>query len=285
MKKEITVEKALKKYHQIENTLYLTLTIAFYIALFATINYFSVETTVTLSFLAISVFVLLLAVFGVVLSPTFNIWKFWAFSCVRNVHELKRRLILLGHISEENIFFQKVENSTEKERRYWKIRLKFAQANVFVDDANIPRETLFYYSKKISIAIIGLLIPIFAFGILLLVMAIDEKYLMIALFGLFFLSFSGGLIYFFGYKKLINREPQLIINDKGINATKTGFHRWEEIDNCFIVPGHRALLKYTHSRGHETIDVQELNIKNNGIKLSKLLMVYRGRNELQNSRK
>jgi FlaA1/EpsC-like NDP-sugar epimerase len=285
MKKEITVDKALLKYHQIDNALILTASIAFFITLFLAITYFQTKATGIISFLAVSAFILLFAVLGAILSPTFNIWKLWAFGHVRNVHELKQRLILLGEISEENIFFKKIENSTENDKKYWKIHLKFAQKNISVDDETIPKETFFYYSKTISIMITVLMIPIFAYGILLLLFAFDEKDPMCALFGIFFLIMAIILGYYFGYKKLINREPQLTLNNKGINTKKTGFHKWEEIERCFIISGHRALLKYTHSRGHENIDIQELNVKNNGIKLSKLLMVYRERNKLQNSGK
>lgn len=283
MKKEITVDKALIKYHWIDNALTLIVIIAFFAVLFFSINYFSAENTaVIISFISISI--LLFAVLYAKISLTFNIWKFWAFNRVRNVHELKERLILLGEISENDIFFKEIENCTENDRKYWKIHLKFARENIFVDDRAIPSETLLYYSKTISIAIIGSLIPLFAFGILLLVMAVDEKYPMIAFFGIFFSVLSGVVIYYFGYKKLTNRKPQLILNDKGINTTKIGFHKWEEIEKCFIISGHRALLKYTHSRGHENIDIQELNIKNNGVRLSKLLMIYRERNKSQNNR-
>jgi len=284
MKNEITVDKALIRYSQIYHALIWIAVIAFFPMLFFTINYFSIENTLMFTFLAISIFVVLVGIFAM-RSPTFHIWKFWAFNRVENVHELKKRLILLGEISEENIFFQKIENCTKNDRKYWKIHLKFAQESIFVDDKTIPDETLLYYSKKISLLIIGTLIPIFALGILLLVMAVDEKYPMIALFGIIFLVLSGVVIYFFGYKKLINREPQVILNDKGISTKKKGFHKWEEIERCFIISGNRALLKYTHSRGHENIDIQELGIKNNGIKLSKLLMVYRERNKLKNSKK
>jgi hypothetical protein len=278
--KEITVDKALKKYHQIDNVMVAILSFAFYAALllFFIYNSFSSETTAIITFLAISVYAVLFGIFYGLLSPTFFFFIFWAFSCVRNVHELKKRLILLGHISENNIFFSYLENSTEKDIKYWKIRLKFAQEDIFEDDATIPEETVLYYSKKISIVIIMLMIPFFALGILILLFAVDTKEPAAALFGIFFLIMAIILGYFFGYKKLINREPQLILNDKGIASRKTGFHKWEEIEYVSIFTTiYEASLLFTGGK----IEIHELNIKNNGIKLSKLLMVYRERNKLQ----
>jgi len=280
MNKEVTVDKALIKYQQINNVVIVTASIACAVAFFFTFHYFSNE---LIFFLVVCIYVFLFAA-CVAGFPTFNIWKFWAFSRVGNVHELKKRLILLGHVSEENIFFKKIENSTENDKKYRKIRLKFAQEDIFVDDEAIPEETLVYYSKTISIMIIVLMLPLFTLGILLLLFAIDELPI-VAVFGIFFLIGAVVLGYFFGYKKLINRKPQLTLNNKGISTKKKGFHKWEEIERCVIVTGNIGLLKYTHSRGHENVAIKELNIKNNGIKLSKLLMVYRERNKLQNNRR
>jgi len=286
MKKEITADKALIKYNQINNVLMfiaiIVLIVVTLVTIFITFNYFSSEIIAgIIFFLAFSVYAVLFGVFIFVLSPTFHLWKFWAFSRVGNVHELKERLILLGHVSEENKFFEKIENSTKYDQKYWNIRLKFAQENIFVDDKTIPDETLIYYSKKISIIIISLMMPLFAFGILLLIITDDVKEFMNVIFGFFFMISTAIIGYFFGYKKLINKEPQLILDNKGIYSNKKGFYKWEEIESCIIWTGNKAVLLFTHSRGHENIKIQELNVKNNGIRLSKLLMVYKERNKLQ----
>ena len=290
MKKEITVDKALIRYNQINNVVIfiaiIALIVAFVLTVFTTFNYFSSEITAgIIFFLAFSVYAVLFGVFIIVLSPTFPIWKFWAFSRVSNVHELKKRLIMLGHISEENKFFQKIENSTENDQKYWKIRLKFAQEDIFVDDKTVPDETFIYYSKKMGIIMIMLMIPLFAYGILLLFIA-DVREFVHALFGIFFMINTAVIGYFFGCKKLINRKPQLILDNKGIHTKKTGFHKWEDIEKCIISTGNKAVLSFTtYSNGTKSINIQELNIKNNGMKLSKLLFLYRERNKLQNNRK
>ena len=256
--------------------------------LFLISNYYSGDNVIIISMLFSLIIVVLFKIF--ISMPLSNIWTFWAFSSVRNVHELKKRLILLGEISEKDTLFKRIENSTEYDRKYWKLHLKFAQDDIFIDDKTIPEETFIYYSKIICTLVIVSLIPLFAFGIFLIVMAVNAKYSMWgAVFGGVLSIIAVVVGYYFGYKKLMNREPQLILNSKGIYSNKKGFHKWEEIENCFIVSDtlrvDRAMLKYTHSRGHENINIENLNIKNNGIKLSKLLMVYQERNKLQSNRK
>ena len=283
MKKEITVDKALKGYYLRNNILVATASIVFMVALlfFINYNYFTRGNTVMISTLALFIYIVLFSIFNVQID---KIWIFWAFNRARNVHELKKRFILLGEISEKSTLFKRIENSTENDRKYWKLRLKFAQNYIFVNDKTIPNETVIYYSKTISIMLIVSLILSFAFGALFLIFAVVEKIYLAALFGTFIMIFSVVVGYFYGYKKLKNREPQLILNNKGI-CNKTGFYKWEEIGkHVIITTGRSAYLKYMHPRGEESINISYLNIKNNGLKLSKLLMVYRERNKLQNSK-
>ena len=246
-------------------------------------NYYSGENVIIISGLFSVVGVVLFVILFTI--PLSKIWRFWAFSRVENVHELKKRLILLGDISETDILFKKIENSTEFEMKYWKLRLKFAQEDIFEDDETIPEETLLYYSKPLSITLIVFSIYIFALGSIFLLFAVDAKIYIGALFGVLLIILAVFLGYRLGYKKLKNREPQLTLNSKGISTNKNGFHKWEEIKKCHItVMIDNVELRYTHSRGNEKINIRELNIKN-GIRLSKLLMVYRERNKIQNNRR
>ena len=277
MKQEITVDKALKRYYLKNNIMYTidSIAIAVLIALAVFIyNYYSGEYVLIISILFTLINIVQLIIFSIRLS---NMWKFQTFSRVKNVHELKKRLILLGEISGKEIFFRKIENCTENDNKYWKIHLKFSQEDTFVDDKTIPKETFIYYSKAIYITTMLLSIPFFALGIHLIVMAVDVKRPIVALPGIFFLVFAIILGYFHGYKKLKNRKPQLILNNEGIYSNKKGFHKWEEIRYYYIITGRIHI----HSNGFEYIDTKYLNIKNNGIKLSKLLIVYQERNKLK----
>ena len=280
MKKGITVDKALKMCYLIEKVVMTILTFAYFIAVICFFPYdsFSREETVIISMLAISIFIVLGAVFTVQLS---NIWIFWAFSRVENVHELKKRLISLGEITEKSILLKRIENSTEYDRKYWKLRLKFAQEHIFVDDETIPEETVIYdlnQKTKSKVHIMSVLILLlFAGGIFLIASAVDAKMdigvlcgVFLIILAIFFLCFV-----FRRYKKY--SKPHLILNSKGIISNKAGFHKWEEI--WFYIISNGSLI-YKHSRGGENI-----KFAYNEIKLSKLLWVYRERNKLQNNRR
>ena len=284
MKKKITVDKALTIHNRIDNAVLLCVFIFSLAAFILSINYAASKTTAIMSVIILIVCILILIALYIWLSPAFHIWKFWAFRNVENVHELKKRLIIMKHVSEESAFFKRIENSFENEKKYWELRLRFAKKEIFEDDKTVPEETVIYYSKLISVVIILSVTPMFLYGVLLLVMSMDEKEPIIALLGIIFLTLSGILCYYFGFKRLINKEPQLIINDKGISTKKLGFHKWEEIEECEILTGNQAMFRYRHSEGYVGVSIQELNIKNNGIKLSKLLVIYKERNKLQNNK-
>ena len=283
MKKEISVDRAVTINYLLNNSMY---TIGAFASIAALILFsqdkdFSGESAIIFSFIILSVCTILIVVFNLRLS---KIWIFWAFSRVENVHELKKRLILLGEISEKSILFERIENSTEYDRKYWKLRLKFAREDIFVDDKTIPEETCIYYSKTMNIMLMVLSIFFFALGSLFLVLQFTpgEKNCMVAIFGVFLLIIAVILGYRHGYMKLKNREPQLILNSKGINSNKVGFHKWEEIEKLVIITGRSTGLKFSHPSGKKRIDISYLKIRKNGLKLSKLLMVYRERNILQN---
>ena len=229
-------------------------------------------------FIITSLFIIAGAILNVKLS---KILIFWAFSRVENVHELKKRLIIIGDVTEKSEIFKKIENSAQHDTKYWKIRLKFAAKDIFVDDNTIPEETVLFYSKIIYISVMLSCIFIFALGTLSIVFAIYEKIILASLLGFFLILYAIFLGYRQVYKKLKYRDPQLIINNKGIKSKKSGFHKWEEIKDYKLGAGR---LIYTHSGGNEHIEIFFLNIRNNGIKLSKILMICHERNKLQYSK-
>ena len=280
MKREITVDKALKMYFLKNSIMYLIGGIIVFALVVILSNYFSGESVIIITILLTLIGIVLFAILSI---PISNTWKFWAFSRVNNVHELKKRFILLREISGQEIFFKRIENSAEHDTKYWKLRLKFAKKDIFEDDETIPDETVIYNSKAFSITIVVLSIFIFAGGIFFLVTAAYARvFVGFLLFGVFLIILALFLGYRHGYEKLKNKEPQLVLNSKGINSNKTGFHKWEEIKNEFIYNDSRdGFLSYTHSRGYERIKTSNLTI-HNGIILSKLLMVYRERNKLKN---
>jgi len=149
MGKEITIDKTIKIIYLIGYIVPTILFLAFIVAFsyFFPPDSFSRGKFVVISVLVLGVALVLFALLSVRLS---DIWIIpWAFSRVKNVHELKERLILLGKITKDDTFLRKIENSTEYDRKYWKLRNKFTQEHIFTDDETIPEETFIYKYKRI----------------------------------------------------------------------------------------------------------------------------------------
>jgi len=155
---------------------------------------------------------------------------------------------------------------------------------IFIDDKTIPNETIFYYSKLlIWINIIsGIITLIFGFGGIIAYFVTDNtketSYFLVIFF--IFLSIIGFSLIYKEYIKLKKREPQLILNNRGIKTSKTSFYKWEEIKDEKIYFGKTWRLTYMHPRGVEEIFQSDLDI--NAKKLAKLLILYRERSKLQN---
>jgi len=284
MKKEMTADKALITNNLIDKILLTILVFSYFAVLFYIFQSYSFPRVegLVITFLVLAITI---ALYVVLRRRLFNIWISWAFSRVNSVHELKKRLISLVLFTEEDTLFKKIENSTEYDVKYWKLRLKFeqerAQERIFIDDETISEETVIYNVKQITkskmFIVLLLILFLFAVGFFLIASAVNAKIYVGVFCGVFLIFFATFLVFFalWGHKK--KRKPQLILNSKGIISNKIGFHKWEEISFYIICDGS---LTYQHSSGGETI-----KFAYNEIKLSKLLWVYSERNKLHNSRR
>ena len=143
MKNEITIDKVLIINNMISMLLLVILLFVHYavwVYIFQSYSFSHVE-GLAIAFLALTITI---ALYVVIRRRLSNIWVFWAFSRVNNVHELKKRLLTLVEITEEDTFLKKIENSTEYNMKYWKLRLRFEQEHIFVDDETIPEETVIF---------------------------------------------------------------------------------------------------------------------------------------------
>jgi hypothetical protein len=271
MKAKITADKALLAYTFVYNTL--TFVVAF--LLFILFIYIVHHSNENVFITSLCFWILAASLLGLIghLSFAFHIWKFWAFSRVENVHELKKRLILLGHITKCEPFLKKIENCTHNNRRYWEIHRKFAEEPIFVDDKNIADETVFYNSIVMSVSFMMLSLFLFVIGIVCVYIAKKGS----IIFGIVYLLLSFYTVYFKGFKKLIDKTPKVILNSKGITTYKTGFYKWEDITNISVDKS-RLYIK-TKQNKLQRVYIYQLNIKSIR-KFSKLIMVYMERNNL-----
>jgi hypothetical protein len=201
-------------------------------------------------------------------------WRLWAFENVRNVHELQKRAVKKQLLAKEGKFIQKTEIWTAEQKERWKLlQDKFKVDDVFIEDYAVPAETIIHYSKnKAGFALIfGL---VFLGGSVWLLTQEDSR---LASIGGFFV---GGLLFIVGLKHYVNRQPQIILSNDGVQLANTPFYSWAQItneDTELVRRGKSSTmyLKYNCPEGEKRIEINELEVSTSAIE--NLLRVYRGR--------
>lgn len=208
-------------------------------------------------------------------------WRLWAFENVRNVRELKKRAILENLIWNDGSWFEKTEirNAVEKEK--WSLlKEKLNKEYLFEDDLTIPIETVIYYSKGKKLVEVGVLVLLAGGGIYLIV---ADANLFIGLL----MTAIGSYFSYKEYRQSNNKNPQIILNEKGIETTIAGFCDWEDIFKEELVRKSSGkntsfYLVYNHPKGRVELLIDDLNTDYQT--LLHLLMVYRGRYEKKKQR-
>jgi hypothetical protein len=202
-------------------------------------------------------------------------WKLWAFENVRNVHDLQRKAVEAQLIWNEGSFWEKTEIRNQADKDKWaSLQNKFNQQDVFTEDLSVPQETTIYYSKGAIMVQIVVMLFCLGFGIYLFIM---KSYIAAALL----CAFAGYFIYT-EYKRAINRDVQIILNDKGIQTVSAGFIDWKDIENEEVITvssgkSSHTYLQYDYPEGSEKVEIGELDT--NKKTLESLLHTYRLRSE------
>lgn len=200
-------------------------------------------------------------------------WKIWAYENVRNIHELQRKAVDEKLIWESGSWFEKTEfKNYQQKLKLKQLEEKFLEKDIFKDDISVPRETIIFYSRITILVLLILFLGVSFLGTYLLV---EKEYfgLILLIFGLF-LSFNQ-------IKKLKDKAPQIILNDKGIKLKNENLIPWSKIynDRVFSQSNGKSSTNYL-AFNDEKIVIDELSIKFN--ELENLLHVYRVRYENNN---
>jgi hypothetical protein len=188
-------------------------------------------------------------------------WRIWAFSNVRNVHELKKRAIQEKLIWPDESIFVKTEIRTSRDKeRLSVLEEKFNLEDEFYDDLSVPDETIIFYAAAKN----------FFEMIIMLVAA------------------GGGVYAYKEFKEATNKTPQIILNDEGIQTISTPFYKWEQIRNEETVTegygkNSEDYLVYDHPEGSEHLLIEDYQTDKRS--LNKLLMLYRGRSRHDSQQK
>lgn len=173
----------------------------------------------------------LVLIFGVMWlwwSVAITYWRIWAFTNVRNVHELKRQAIAQKLIWGDGSWFEATEIRTRKQKKELKaLDVKFLQPDEIniEEDAEIADEIKVYFSKGLMYLYIGMATIFCLFG-----------------FYELFKDFGSGIwgivvgIYYFFFKvpKLLDNTPQMILNRKGIEMPNVRLIRWNRIKKVSV---------------------------------------------------
>lgn len=206
-------------------------------------------------------------------------WRIWAFSNVRNVHELQRKAIENSLIWKEGSWFEKTEIRTEEDKRQWEyLKRKFNEPDVYHDDVSVPKETAVFYSKN---QLYGEIFVALCLGGVSGFLILSDK--------VNFIGWVVVLIFiymlFMNIRKLLDISPQLILNAEGITLKKQ-FYAWNIIRNERVVmekSGKSTVhnLYLYHSNKEEVLLLKGFTKKPDEIE--ELLHVYRTRFNNQRS--
>ncbi|MBF4518812.1 hypothetical protein IRZ71_20850 [Flavobacterium sp. ANB] len=199
-----------------------------------------------------------------------NKWKIWAFENVRNVNELRRKAVDQKLIWENDSWFEKTEfKSLSQKIKLEELEKKFLENDVYKDDISIPKETLIFYSKNTLIFLLIISLGLISLGVYFLW---EKEYFAI------FISAFGFYMAYEQIKKLSDNDPQIIINDKGIQLKNKKLKSWSKIynDRVFTRSSGKNSRNYL-SFNNEMIEIDDLSIKFD--ELETLLHVYRVRFE------
>ncbi len=147
--------------------------------------------------------------------------------------------------------------------------------NVFLDDLSIPDETIIYYSKTKGLLQITLILAFLGYAVYTLILRSSNTIAVaIILVGLYYMYGS--------FKHILNRTPQIILSNKGVQTVSTSFYGWKDIlveeVRCEIEG--RSTIKYftyAYPGGLEKLKIHDYDIS--GDSLENLLRIYRGRSE------
>jgi len=201
-------------------------------------------------------------------------WRIWAFTNVRNVHQLKTKARDRSIIPEEGSFFEKIEFKSQQDKKVLKeLQHKFEMEDVFEKRTDFPEKIEIFASKSLAIFYLILFLSMFVF----LCFAIYGSGIEWILIICFFIS-----IYFIRTysSKLISNKPQIILSRKGIETSEHQLRDWSKIKRLKIRKkmsnkSYKFYLEYWTSSEVVSICLEDLNV---GIdELREALRIYRGK--------
>lgn len=207
-------------------------------------------------------------------------WRIWAFTNVRNVHELKQRAILARILYEDDSFLIRFQIMNERQREQLRqLQHKFEQPDEFVDDLTVLFETVYTSEKNLKT---GLILP-FVFLITGGVMCYLEEY------GTAIMCVWVAMFVCFLHFRAVGRlkGATLTLSNDGITTKNAGFHPWQVIEEekILVIGSDSTTFLLAYNVAGEKIQIFLSDYTAPPKDVDYLLRVYRGRYEAQNRKK
>lgn len=274
MRKQITVDKAIKRGHLIVNVpVFIAIigcpALALYLSKLGLIPGWGIGIAFLLGFILA----------WLIWSFMITKWRIWAFENVRNVHELKKRAIQEKLIWNEGNIFEKTEiRNTEDKSKLKKIEKKFEQEDDYREDYSLPPKIAIHYSKLYNYFELGVSILIIGVGFYFFITKEETKHYIL-----------GAIITAIGlystikeFIKALDTKPKLIIDSKGIQTKNVEFKNWSNIFTEEVVQegygkSAKSYLTYFYDEDEfEKIEIDSLDVTHS--ELENIIRTYRIRN-------
>jgi hypothetical protein len=208
-------------------------------------------------------------------------WRIWAFSNVRNVHELKHRATIQRLCPPDGSFLWRLERKSAAQKDALKnLEQKFNLPDVFEDDYSIAYQTSYAYSKSDKIILSFISALSFALAITMFDASQTDQMLLSA-----FLLVCSVVMGVVAYKRFKTTAPLLTISNEGITTLKNGFHPWRDIKNeqvFFVSAGQASYYGLSYEAYGETIKMSLKDLTGlRSYKVDHVLRTYRGRYQRQ----
>ena len=192
-------------------------------------------------------------------------WRIWAYTHVRNIHELIEVAVAEKLIWPKGSFFERTEMRTRAQRELLQqLEARFATPDEQEDDPSIPAETVVRYSRFQMGFLLTWGLGMIGFGAYLF--SFDESP-WVALF----MAGIGVWITADGWRKLLRKRTALVIDGEGITLEDGRRISWERVSSTKVVTrgtgrSTRQLLEVHHGGDRSELEIGSLDISKNALR-------------------
>lgn len=198
-------------------------------------------------------------------------WKIRSYENTRNLDELKTSAILIGLISEQDGFLEKILRTAKEKQKLEELERRAETTQTFTDQAEVPPETRLSTPKRVYALRTVFFCAGLAAGIAAFWITKNRLHLLLS-----------SVAFYYALKnmqKWRKHAPDIILSEKGIETKTCGLVGWEFISEEKILredeDGVSFYLTFQYPGGEEKQRIDSFPVS--AVRLHQLLRIYRGR--------